>query len=192
MGGAAADNTMTQQLDAEHPLTKHLYRKLFATQHGDHFAAQYVDDVDARGFRADDARETLETSDDSGKLRAYLMTDGIAVAQFIGEDGERWAAYETKARVEQRQHLSRWASFARGVWTRECPREPGLYPVVALSAAIPSSTTFAVLTDYQFRRLQRVEGVVRDVTTHCPSTHRTQWAGWWWSEALPMMQAPEI
>jgi hypothetical protein len=56
--------------------------------------------------------------------------------------------------------------------------------------AVPVSTPFPVFVDFTLRRMQKVDGVVRDVTTHCPATHRTEWQGYWWSEPVPMMIAP--
>lgn len=177
---------------AEHPLARFLFKKLFAVKAVEHFKTQWLDDVDAVGFDTSAAVQTYDAADDTGVIRVYVMPGGVAAARFIPIDGgvERWAAYETKERVEGRELLSRWADFARGHWTPVCPVEPGLYPVVRRDAAIDPETPFTVHCAFDLRKISRVAGEARDVTTYCPSALRTEWKGWWWSEALPMMLAP--
>lgn len=179
-------------LDIYHPLARLLNRKLFVTQHVDHFKTLYLEDVDSEGFDESAALGYERHIDGDGALtEVWIMPGGIAVAALPGEKGStRWAAYETLERVEYNKHIARWATFARGHWTRACPTEPGLYPVAAKSSAVPRSTPFAMMIDFQTRKLHRVEGVVRDVTEFTPSTHRTLWQGYWWSEAIPLMVAP--
>lgn len=178
-------------LDIDHPLSRLLHRKLFVTQHQDHFRAQYLDDVDSEGFHEEAALGRESYTDGVSEIFVWIMPGGISVARFVAKgEPERWAAYETLERVERAKHIARWADFARGYWTLRCPQEPGTYPVTAKSSAIPRSTPFAVMIDFGLRKLQRVEGHVRDVTEFTPSTHRTLWQGYWWSEAIPMMVAP--
>lgn len=181
-------------LDFDHPLTRLLNRKLFVTQHEGHFKAQYLDDVDSEGFTVEAALGTETHTDEDGTIDVFIMPGGIAVAHFIGTpsntNNNRWAAYETLERVERNRHIGRWATFARGYWTRVCPTEPGTYPVTSKSSAVPRRTPFAVMIDFQTRKLQRVEGVVKDVSEFTPSTHRSLWQGYWWSESIPLMVAP--
>lgn len=182
---------LTLEQDATHPLDRFLYKKIFGTKELDHFRAQYIDDVDPQGWEPLQAVATHDDEDDTGKMRVFVMNGGVAVARFEGVDGElRWTAYETKERVERNAHFGRWADFARGRWTRECPTEPGLYPVAPLASAIPETTPFAVWVEYSFRRLSRHEGVVIDVSGYRPAGKRTEWQGYWWSEPLPLMLAP--
>ena len=181
-------------MDDEHPLSRFLHRKIFSTAARDHFAAQYIDDVDPDGFRVDETTETHSSTDDTGTMTVYVVHNGIAVAHFVAADdfSEKWAAFETKARVQERALHGRWADFARGRWTRACPEQPGTYPVVALSAAVADVVPFTVYTDFELRKLARVEGEVVDVTHYRPSAVRTEWQGWWWSEPLPLMIAPTV
>ena len=176
--------------DSDHPLTRLLHRKIFYTKHLEHFKAQYLDDVDPEGFCDDSALGVEEHETPLARIKVFIMPGGICVAFARGVDGVQWAAFETLERVEHRKQLAKWAVFARGFWTLKCPTEPGIYPVMAKSAAIPRNTPFAVHMEWQTRRLQRVEGTVRDVSEFTPATHRTLWRGYWWSEALPQMLAP--
>lgn len=178
-------------LDIDHPLTRLLNRKVFWTADRAHFLAQYLDDVDSEGFSVEASIGKETHTDATGTIDVWVMPGGIAVAHFFdGKEGGRWAAYETLERVEHNKHISRWANFARGYWTRVCPTEPGTYPVTAKSSAVRRTTPFAVMIDFQTRRLQRVEGVVKDVSEFTPATHRSLWQGYWWSEAIPLMVAP--
>lgn len=181
------------KVDEGSALQRYLYKRIFSTQFYDHFRAQYLDDVDPRGFDVADATKEITSTDDSGTMHVYLMPAGIAVARFESEDKKKptkWAAFETKERVERAAHLARWAEFARGSWTRACPNEPGRYMVARRDTHVPASTPFPVYVDTEWREFQRVEGVVRDVTTHCPAHVRTEWQGYFWSEPLPLMAAP--
>lgn len=177
-------------MDAEHPITRHLYRKIYSTRDFEHFAAQWIDDVDSNGLELARATQVI----DEPGMRVHLMPNEIAVAHYTrsGKRAHQWAAFRTKSYVERQDRIARWSTFARGHWTRECPNEPGMYPVVRRDSAVPESTPFTVFVEYEFRRLQSVEGVVRDVTTFCPATFRTEWKGWWWSEPLPAMNAPVL
>src|ERR1700704_2731727 len=97
----------------EHPLSRFLHKKIFSTAARDHFAAQYVDDVDPEGFRVDETTETHTSTDDTGTMTVYVVHNGIAVAHFVAADdlSKKWAAFETKDRVQQRALHGRWADF---------------------------------------------------------------------------------
>jgi len=172
----------------------YLYKQICVLWSFDHFRAQYLDDVDPRGFNFSDVKQEFTSIDDKGVMRVYVMPAGIAVAHYEPIDSKKraptWAAFETKERVERAAHLARWAEFARGSWTRACPSEPGRYMVARRDTHVPASTPFPVYVDTEWREFQRVEGVVRDVTTHCPAHVRTEWQGYFWSEPLPLMAAP--
>lgn len=178
--------------DSGHPLNRLLHRRIFWTTTRDHFTAQYKDDVDPEGFCDDTALGYEEHGLVDCSIKVWIMPSGICAARAVGVEGEQWAAFETLERAGARKLHAAWAVFARGFWTLNCPKEPGVYPACAKSLAISPLTPFTVPIEWQLRRLQRIEGAVRDVTEFTPSTHRTLWRGYWWSEALPQMPAPTI
>jgi len=195
--------TADEILPDEAPIKRYTYRKLFSCIGLEHFRVQWLEEVDDVGFDKDDAEQTIKI--DGGHV--YVLPCGLAAQSRRTDKGQVWAAFETKVRAEQREHIARFAAFARGHWTLDCPVDPGVYPVVAKSVAISSELPWSMLTEWQTRKLQRVEGVVRDVTEHTPlqwsvadvdmrritkrePASRSLWRGYWWSEPLPMMVAP--
>jgi hypothetical protein len=175
-----------------HPFQYLLHRKLFSTQDLLHFQAVYRDDVDPAGFDKHRATQVKSHTDVTGTYDVWVMPDGISVLHFISptKKANKWAAFETLERAEHVKHVSRWSTFARGHWTKDCPKEPGTYPVCARPAAVRRGAPWVSLIDLQTRKLQRVDGHVRDVSEFTPATHRSLWQGYWWSEALPLMLAP--
>ncbi len=111
------------------------------------------------------------------------MTFGVFGAYTIGsthvvvEAPSGWSFFESADATRQREHLARWADFARGYWVKRTPTSPGTYPV--LDRAGHRSRDHVLIT---------VNGRLRDTDSGflAPGVV-SNWVGSWWSLAYPSL-----
>ncbi len=88
----------------------------------------------------------------------------------------KMSLFETKERVEEREHLRKWAEFARGYWTSKVPTAAGYYPVRAKDGKL------------SWHEIRYAHGRLVDVNSgHVPGGRVTTWTGDWWSLCLPSL-----
>ena len=86
----------------------------------------------------------------------------------------RWSCYETRARAEEREHISKWSEYMRGNWVKEIPIIPGIYAVRNLEQRL------------FFHELREVSGRLVDISGgFVPAGKVSTWCGSWWSLPLP-------
>jgi hypothetical protein len=165
----------------EHPLSKFCCKRLFATKDRSHFDVLFIEEIYAEGFSAD------VTSIEVGSAVLYLVSSDVTVTHVRGW----WTCWHTAAKIFRDKSHAEWSQFARGVWTLDCPEKPGTYMVAAKAAAVESCVPFALYVTHAFRKLSSVEGEVRDTTGFTHADVRTEWRGYWWTEPMPHLQAPQ-
>lgn len=138
-----------------------------------------------KGCKAEDFAKRYEedVSDLSDLCVAQRFVDGLEI--YVLQNGfvavyrcksARWSLYESQQRVEGREHLANWASFARGCWVSRTPQEEGVYFVRSLDGR------------RSVRELARVGGKLRDISGGFVRAGRvTEWAGDWWMPKVPQL-----
>ncbi len=112
-----------------------------------------------------------------GLCTLYLLRGGLTVV----EDAKgRWSCFENRDRVEEREHFSAWACFARGCWVSKVPTESGTYPTRTLEGHRAKD-----------RELKMIKGRLRDVTPNGgfqTPTEVSSWRGEWYSHRYPNLR----
>ena len=101
----------------------------------------------------------------------------IGSTHYVLERGGSWSFFESAAETAWREHVSRWADFARGYWTDRVPELPGVYPVRNRSKHRCKDHIFIQNGDLV---LDTDSGFLR------PGV-RTNWAGEFWSLPYPSL-----
>lgn len=87
-----------------------------------------------------------------------------------------WTAWQPRALFDREQSILQWGDFGAGEWTEEVPTVAGLYATRDLQGCRGRD-----------RRMELVEGTVRDITTFCPAHKLTEWEGDWWNRPYPRL-----
>lgn len=138
------------------------------------FYERYLDEV---GDESDRVTSTHVADLPSyGPCAVHVLENGLAVL----ERANKYSLFETRARFLDRECKRQFAEFIRGHWTETVPQKPGRYIVCDRDAGRQS-----------IRELVLVEGRLRDTQGWKRPGRVSEWLGLWWSEAIPLLPAPE-
>lgn len=146
------------------------FRLLFGGLPPEKFLLQFEDEV---GVYLDEVVEdAFSHKMPRHGLSAFRVLRGGLVVM-IAANG-KMSCFETRARVEERAHISAWASYARGSWTKKVPTAAGMYAVRSLDGRLG------------FHEFRYSHGALRDISGgHVVGKKSTNWEGWFWSSPLP-------
>lgn len=150
-----------------------LHRLLFGGLSEEDFVSRYEDEV---GELKHEVKEDLFSVDlpSYGKSQVEVFRGGLAI--LTDSEGLKYL-FETLPRVEEREHISRWAEFSRGHWSNEVPAKAGIYPCRSRDGRLV------------YRELRLVRGRLTDISgSIVPFGSVTTWQGQWWS--LPLQSFP--
>lgn len=109
-----------------------------------------------------------------GTCKLKVLVGGLVI---LSNRKKRFWLFETRARVEEREHLRAWAEFARGRWVAMPPSEAGTYPTRDCEGGRAPDRTFV-----------RVRGALKDTTRGFVSGDKvTEWRGDRWSVPYPKL-----
>lgn len=112
-----------------------------------------------------------------GKSTVYVFRGGLCALE---NSKGKWSAYETLARVEEREYFNEWAAFIRGGWSYSLPQVAGTYPTKTREGDRAKDRT-----------LIRHEGKLLD-TTCCGGMVKygevTNWRGLWYTLPFPALR----
>ena len=138
-----------------------------------HFEAVFIQEfkrpLELEGFE----KKIDGTTEQGFRLKLWVST-GLTVS-YNCKTGS-WTAWLPKQLADREQAIQEWSDFGGGHWSEEIPTAPGMYATRDLQGHRGRD-----------RRLETVEGVVRDVTVFCPSDKRSEWQGDWWSKPYPAL-----
>lgn len=154
-----------------------LYRELFdAPLPADEFLSAWDDDI---GDPASEVRiqEFVAKRPKLGNVTVYVFQGGLVATE---DKRGLWQAYESRARVEERQYFHDWGAFIRGGWTLKVPTEDGVYPCRSLEGWRGPDRT-----------LKRVNGRLIDTTPGggmVPPGKVSNWVAYWWTHKFPNLK----
>lgn len=148
-------------------------RKLLSCRDRKHFVQLFKATFD-RKLELEKFDKLIDGTTEAGERMKLWVQAGLTVSH--GLQSGVWAAWLPRMAAERETAVLEWGDFGSGTWTEEIPTAPGLYATRDLQGHRARD-----------RRMQLVEGVVRDVTTHCPSHVRSEWQGDWWTKSFPSL-----
>jgi len=149
-----------------------LYRLVLGGLHQDDFLVKYNDEV---GNINEEVTEAVHVVDlpRHGSSILRVLRGGLVIME--AQNG-KMSLFETQARVQEREHLTRCAEFARGRWVDKVPTEAGCWPTRARDGRMSVHEL-----KYSGGRLVDVSG------GYVPAGKVSSWAGSWWSVKVPTL-----
>lgn len=135
------------------------------------FTAKYDDEV-GNLFQEVESKSFKANVPPLGTCQVRVLVGGLVI---LKARRSKYYLYETKARVDERENLRRWAEYARGCWTKRVPNEPGIWATRDLAGFRGPDKKFEV---HAGKLIEVGGGFVGNGKV-------TEWRGEFWSMAMP-------